>query len=378
MATPAVPAPLGHPGGPTRRRGRALATLAASGLVVAGLLVGGPAVAPAQDACPEPYAPLASVDQYSGSTATLPEVPGDDVVLDTAEVVAGAVGPLDSDGDGQPDEIGPRETVSDPATVTRGDGTLTFVRAGAVVSISGNAGDLDGDGRDEILVSVGASAGVGEVQSFVVPGTTGPGTHDPADVGIEAGDRVAPIPDRDGDGVVELLDVAVGFEGGFLVNGPTRVLSGAAVIAVGAPGDATDLPALVQAPGALLAFADLGGPLPVLITGEVVGPPGEETEGILHLADEGGDEAFTTDPYPFVVSYTSTFARPRLVVGDQGTFLALAQGERSAARAYLWRVDDPCGALPTGTAPTTEVPPASTPVTSPAAAPITADATFTG
>ncbi len=362
--------------------GRAVKAVAASGVLAAGLLVGGAGdVARAQEPCSEPYRPLASVDQSSGSLATLPEVPGDDVFIEVSDLVQGAVGPLDSDGDGQDDEIGVQQLGSDPATVTRGDGTLAFSRSDAVVSVSGSAGDLDGDGRDDIGVIVGADLGRAQ-QAFVVPGTTPPGSYDPADVGIEVGDIVTPIPDRDGDGIVELLDTTLTAQGTTLVRGPTRIVSGAAVIAVGAPGDATGVPALIEAPGELLGFADLGRALPVLLTGETGGPPDAPNEGIIHLIDESGDEAFTTLPFPFVVNLTSTFARPQVLAGPAGTFLALGQSERSGARAYLWRVDDPCGELPAGPAtppaePGPDTPPAPGP-DAPPAVPISAEATFTG
>src|SRR5262249_42957867 len=144
-------------------------------------------IASAQLACAQPYSPLAWVQTYPAQE-TLPPVPGVDVSshLD--------VPPLDSDGDGIPDTF-PSDGSSG---VVRGDGTVTFVSPGNTVGFPKNAGDLDGDGRDEILVDVQTPGG--DLSFWVVPGTVSPGTHDPSTVGIRIeGGFVAPVPDRTGD-----------------------------------------------------------------------------------------------------------------------------------------------------------------------------------
>ena len=42
------------------------------------------------------------------------------------------------------------------------------------------------------------------------------------------------------------------------------------------------------------------------------------------------------------------FAEPHISRTGDGLLLALHQSERGAARAYLWRIDDPCGPAPAG------------------------------
>jgi hypothetical protein len=199
--------------------------------------------------------------------------------------------------------------------------------------------DLDGDRRDELLVLVSLIEEPPDEApaAFLIPGSTPPGTHDPAEVGVRLAGPVGAIDDRDGDGTAELLEHS---------EARTRILSGAAVGAVTAPGDARGVEPLWSVPGEALGVADLGGQLPVLVTGEApkAGHPG----GVIHLADEAGDRRFTTAPQPWVVNYTSTFAEPHISRTGDGLLLALHQSERGAARAYLWRIDDPCGPAPGG------------------------------
>ena len=292
--------------------------------------------APHPPDCPPPFAPIADVDQYSGSTARLPGVPGDNLFRWPEQP-----GDRDSDGDGQPDVIEPKGHVEDPAVVTRGDGELVFEsdRDGTFAGIQGLVEDLDGDRRDEVVVRI---AYVDESRprnhwDYLIPGSISAGTHDPDDVGVRLADTVISIDDRDGDGVAELL------EWGELTS---RILSGAEVGAVEAPGDARGIEPLWSVPGKALGLADLGEPLPALVTG--VPPQPGHSGGVIHLADEAGDRRFTTAPEPWVVNYTSIFADPHISRTDDGLLLALHQSERGAARAYLWRIDDPCGPAPAG------------------------------
>jgi hypothetical protein len=88
---------------------------------------------------------------------------------------------MDTDGDGRPDDVGTR-----PAgiTVTRADGTVTFTAAGHDVSLL-TWGDLDGDRRDDVVLSVDAGA---DHQVRVVNGRTRLGTHDPRRAGVRVDD----------------------------------------------------------------------------------------------------------------------------------------------------------------------------------------------
>lgn len=286
--------------------------------------------APFPAGCEPPFAPLASVDQYSGSTDQLPAVPGEESFRPPQEPTS-----VDTDGDGEPDVISPKERYTDPAVLTRGDGELRFVREPLEAGVH-PLGDVDGDGRDELVVVLSPDSpepSFDDAEYYVVPGATAPGAHDPAEVGTRVHGAPLLLEDRDGDGIREVLSPdAAG----------TRVLRGSEVTDPG--GDARDTAPLFAVPGALLGFADLGGPLPALVTGEV--PTPQSAAGVLHVADETGDRRFTTAPEHWVPSYTAQFGTLSVLVSDAGTFLALHQSDRGAARAYLWRLDDPCAPPP--------------------------------
>lgn len=272
--------------------------------------------------CEQPTPPVESVDQHSGSEATLPDLDGGDLFVGPT-----APGPTDSDGDGVPDEIVSKQVVDDPAVIERGDGRLVFEQPGMVASING-VEDLDGDGRDELVVSVSDAdhTGPGPAErSYLVPGSTPAGTHDPAEVGVRLAAPVFSIEDRDGDGAAELVE----YDG----TAPTRVLSGAEVIAVGPGGDARDLVPLFGLPGVLQGFAVVGGPSPALVTGE---------PDMIHIGDEDGMRSFTTAPEPWVGGYGSLFGGLRIIDATDGRHLELSQADRSSARAYRWSLDAPC------------------------------------
>lgn len=279
--------------------------------------------------CDEPTPPIQSVDQYSGSAETLDELAGADRI-----VAPSAAAPPDSDGDGVPDEIVAKERFDDPAVVVRGDGRLELTQPGMASFISG-VDDLDGDGRDELVVVMEDAESTESgttVRAYLVPGSTPPGTHDPAEVGVRLATGVFSTDDRDGDGVPELIEHAF--------TGPTRVFSGAAVIALGPGGDATGLEPMFGLPGVLQAVADLGEGRTVLVTGEM--DDGDGPAGLLHVGDEAGVRSFTTAPEPWVPDYVSTFGSLHLIDGPDGMHLDLYQSDRSAARAYRWALDAPC------------------------------------
>ena len=309
-----------------RRRLRVGTVAGLAGLVAC--LAGGPSPVsgrPSGPACVEPYAPLATASHFSGSQDHLPAVAGEDKFFERIGLPA-----LDTDGDGSPDEIVAKHVSTDPSQLIRGDGTLTFQRSGAVVESPVNAGDLDGDGRDEIALTVGATSGT---EFYIVPGPTSPGVHDPADIGIRMAARAGPTPDRDGDGVVDLVDVQL--------QGPTSFRSGAAIIAVGAPGDARNVEPFLTIPGAMLGFADLGGAHPVIVTGEASAPDA----GLIRITDDAGTRIFTTAPHGFDRADGSDFGFLQVLRSDAGTYLTLDQSGRSGGEAFLWRVDEPCSGL---------------------------------
>ena len=77
----------------------------------------------------------------------------------------------------------------------------------------------------------------------------------------------------------------------------------------------------------------IGGPADVFVT--VCTP-----EEVCHLADYAQQHDLQT---------LWLGGGTNVLVSDAGTFLALHQSDRGAARAYLWRLDDPCAPPPAST-----------------------------
>jgi len=297
-------------------------------------------------ACTEPYGPLAWAQTYPAGE-TLPAVPGVDV---SSQLV---VAPLDSDGDGVSDTF----PADGSAAVVRGDGTVTFESSGNLVRLANpaNAGDLDGDGRDEILLHVlGAT---GDAGTWLVPGTVSPGTHDVSTVGIRInGFLEAPVADRTGDGIDDLMQSQQ------IVAMPlTTITSGAAIMAVGAGGDARSVAPVVSIPGSFVAFAQLSSGPPAIITAAHVDDAVE-----FRIADESSAVVFTTAPAPDLSDQFGVHIS-NVLVSDVGTYMIGATGSRSGIESYLWRVDQPCEPLvETQRAPLLATEPAPPVVTQPA------------
>jgi len=273
--------------------------------------------------CSQPYSPLAWVNEYPLQEA-LPAVPGVDV---SSPLV---VPPLDSDGDHVPDTV----PGGGPSSVVRGDGTVTFESAGKVVSQPTNAGDLDGDGRDEILLydSV-ASPPPDDVSTWVVPGTVSPGTHDVSTVGIRINVTLAaPVADRTGDGIDDLMQWTQTF-----ASPQTTVTSGAAIMAVGAPGDARSVSSVLSMPGWFVAFAQLSPGPPALITATYVQGAVE-----FRIGDDSSAPVFTTAPAPDFSGGTFGVDIRDVLVSDAGTYMIGQTSSRSGIESYLWRLDEPC------------------------------------
>jgi hypothetical protein len=107
------------------------------------------------------------------------------------------------------------------------DGTLTLTRTDGLVRFRG-FGDFDGDGRSDLLIDTGAN-----YDTYIVPGTDGRGTYDPARAGVRVPnlhigpDRLfsgfpGPVGDQNGDGADD-----VGF-GSSVYSGRQLVAGGAA------------------------------------------------------------------------------------------------------------------------------------------------------
>ena len=162
--------------------------------------------------CPVPWLPVYAQDEqtYPVSVPTTEVRPsGGTPIPDLTTLRLQAP---DSDGDGVADVA--LEGVDDGAAFAlgRGDGELVLAVAGGSVGAPGGgsrAGDLDGDGRDELLVFVADGSGESDHPLYVVPGAVPAGRHDPRAVGARlpafAGMPAAPLGDVDGDGNQDLL-----------------------------------------------------------------------------------------------------------------------------------------------------------------------------
>jgi len=248
----------------------------------------------------------------------------------------------DFDDDGAPDHL---HSGSEPAaaTVTRAAGDITFARPGERLDVS-LAGELNGSVGQEIWVIVYDSTG-GRLASdaYVVPYETPAGTYDPVDVGIRVPPGVAlPITDWTGDGVTDVFDIDA--TTGNLVDGTTRLLSGADVIAVGAPGDARGVPPLATIPGGTQALANFGGARPAIVT--VDAAASGDLAIVVRVFDGSATTAFTTGPSPLIFGTDIRPGGVSALSGRSGRFITLSGQNRSGGATYWWSLDDPCGALP--------------------------------
>jgi len=129
----------------------------------------------------------------------------------------------DTVGDGVPDAI-TNDDANGTVVDNRSSGQLVLTTTGTVMIQFTNLwiGDLDGDGRDELLVLVQPTSG--PTHYVVVPGATPNGTHDADAVGIGGAiTQFTGVGDQNGDGRDDVLS-------------GTAVLSGAAVMAPGPGG----------------------------------------------------------------------------------------------------------------------------------------------
>jgi hypothetical protein len=149
-----------------------------------------------------------------------------------------------------------------------------------------------------------------------------------------------PIPDSTGDGVEDVLDIDS--TTGNLVSGTTRLLSGAEIVAVGAPGDARSVPSVATIPGGAQALANFGGARPTIVTVEAAVPL---TPMLVHVFDGSATTAFTTGPAPLVSGDDLRPGGVRALSGVAGRFVTLSGQNRNAGGAYWWSLDDPCTPL---------------------------------
>lgn len=334
---------------------------------------GGPAIGNQTGSCDEPFAPVYGYRAAPSAGPVTQTWPGFAVVaprfgqspFDHQQQLSDAG--FDADGDGERDVAYVDPDGGQEVIVARGDGEVRLGLAGHLVAtLDGTPlGDLDADGRDEILVLARPAEG-GPDRVFVVPGTTAAGSHRLDEVAIAvpryqvmpAGDRV--------DGPGHDLAVPLGSS-----SPGTAIVSGDAVMAAG--------------PGGTATFEAWGEPLDGYPVGVFDLDDGEISLVTITDGTGGGSPiALALHRGGTVTRFASPaelpFPQPPYrvaVVADNGRrFLVAGHADRGGSTGFYWDVDEPCRQLPRSLlAPVVEGPPPAAP---PAARPVPGAATFTG
>jgi hypothetical protein len=297
---------------------------------VAGVLLVGPLalVVPASAAeCAQPYLPTRVTRTWE------PPVRGES--LDRLQRVRTTA--PDTDGDGRPDTV----TVQHSADldewrleVRRGDGVVTFAEpvppgrdapdlpSGAFVFNRPSAwwGDVDGDGRDDLLVAqiVRPQGDADQVITLhLVPGTVAPGVHRPSEVGtLVPGQDADEVGDQDGDGGVDIA----------LRDG--RVVSGRSLLA-------GEVRVLRTLPAPLVGVLELGG-RPTI----VVAPPAPRD--VLDLTLLGApDVRLRSAGMPFPTG-DSTSLRVGATRVDGHRVVWASTLTRAGGSSWTWDLEGPC------------------------------------
>lgn len=364
------------------RRILALTALVGASAVPASVGIGR---AQAEASCAPPTPPIYARHADMGGAAPVQDLPADPVDpppmegtdLATRPENVGAI-PIDTDGSGTPDRVDSTGTPPDELVIERGDGTvrLTAGIAGASIVFLGDyrqaPGDLDHDGRDDLILFVDTGESVGHW--YAISGTVTPGNHRVRDVGVL-------LP-----GTALDLGVGPGVLGGVTdhVGGPgTDVLArdahgaglvaGEDLLAPGPGGSLARFPISMALDGELRGEFDLGD-----AQGAILLAVGDWEAGPTALRVWRAGRLYDLEPYHGAgfVAY-ETF---RAIDTTQGRFLVSHSGDRGGGYAdIVWDLDHLCGP---GT-PTTVVDPTPGLVVEhttapPAAEAVDTDATFTG
>lgn len=290
--------------------------------------------------CAEPFLPLyaaeTSADGVSVRRQLWPEQPvsppptdGTDLDHARPRYLAGP----DTDGDGRGDQVtidlGSGEQVM---VITRGDGEVRVGQRGSNLGdlTSRPVGDLDGDGRDEVMFLV-RPAGPGEDRIFVLPGTTPVGSHQADEVSIEipsyflfgAGDQL----EGAGDDLLVTTEAGAG------------LVSGREVMAPGPGGRIETFPIATSLEGYPAGVFDLGDARPAVATVESGG-----SRAVVRLVRDGVETSFATAGKDL----GDTFLSVSMSRADGRTYLRAGAGDRGGSLGFTWDVDEPCRALGAG------------------------------
>jgi hypothetical protein len=317
--------------------------------------------------CEQPYEPYYTAE--GGPYDPLPSgYPGDPFSADLSFGVD--YPPLDTDGDGEPDVIS--ETPGVELAIERSDGTVrirsTETDGPLRYDEDVNYGDLDADGRDDIVV--GLWDGAVPVAAFLIAGTVTPGLHDPAEVGVrlsawEEFDLLAevdPVGDQDGDGADDLLfDTGPGIR--------SAVFGGPALLGPGPGGELAAFPPPIrELPNGHAGLLELTDGVAAIVELEQVDAAVVELrisaspEIRLRTARIDASVAGLVEP---VRAYRA---------GDH-RIVSLWLRERNHYAVWLWDLDDPCARATIGSTTTTTTTTAPPP---PPAQPVPDPADFTG
>lgn len=314
--------------------GRWVRIASAVALLSGVVAIGGPAGAQEPEGCSQPYPPVWGPDR------AMPD-------LDVSQGLtqnAGASDALNLNGSVRL----PTGPPSNEIVVERPSGELRITSAVEVLAYS--VGDLDGDLDEEIWVS---THGVEPARSWIVPYSTPDGTVDVTDAGIEVPAGVPLLRLRTGSGENPVTTSVQGAPSG-PDNGTTRVLDGAAILAVGAGGDATGIPPIGvypdNAPFAIVYFA---GGRELVLQRLVLGP--QQRIEYSSFAEDGSVTVFTAEAPLRNDGNRSTLLSPaaQTLEGPSGRYLqVMSWGFEDTRYNYLWSYDDPCTSLEVAAAPT--------------------------